>query len=93
MMHSPRDFRDEVAMLLGEVDEAIIDRVLDSGASLDEITEAIGDLDARLAEPQHVPSTARVAEVREVLRALIDCDAQPHRFPLQAAPDRSATSW
>jgi|ERR1051325_586701 len=86
MTHSPPASRDEIAMLLGEVDESYVDRVLDIGASVDEISEAIADLEGRLAEPQHLPSTARVAEVREVLCELIDAAGGSRTFPFTTVP-------
>src|ERR1043166_8289017 len=86
MTQSPPATRVEIAILLGEVDESYVDRVLDVGASVDEISEAIADLEGRLAEPQHLPSTARAAEVREVLGELIDTAGGSRTFPLAGVP-------
>ena len=87
MTQLPPATRDEVVMLLGEIDVWYVDRILDIGASIDEISEAIGALEGRLAEPQNLPSTARVAEVREVLRELTEAALGSHTFPLPAVPE------
>src|SRR5256885_16791496 len=84
MTQSPPATRDEVALLLGEVDDSYIERVLDIGASVDEISEAIGDLEAGPTVPQHLPSTARVAEVREVLKELIESASGSPTVPVAA---------
>jgi hypothetical protein len=77
--------REEVAAVLGEVDDSYVDRVLDTGASLEEIGEAIDDLEGRFAESRHVPSSAAVARVREILRELTE-RPEPHSFPLRGIP-------
>jgi hypothetical protein len=82
----PPATREEVAALLGDVDDSYVDRVLDTGASLDEIGEAIDDLEGKLTEPRHVPSTVSVAEVHEILEELFDASATPRTFPLRGMP-------
>jgi len=91
MTQSPPATRVEVALLLGEIDDSYIDRVLDIGASVDEISEAIADLEGRLTEPQHLPSTARVAEVHEVLREFADANGRARTFPLSSPPATHTT--
>jgi len=55
--------------VLGEVDELIIERIVDTGATLEEIAEALDrfEHEAELDEPPHVPSSANVGEVRAIL--------------------------
>lgn len=72
--------------MLGEVDDSYVDRVLDTAASVDEIGEAIADLEDRFAESRHVPSSTRVADVRVVLLELFDANVTPFTFPLQGVP-------
>ena len=63
---------DEVAELLGDaVDESIVDRVVDTGASIDEVQEAIDDLElARRYGEMRTGSTRIVDEVRAILEEL-----------------------
>ena len=63
---------DEIAELLGDhVDEAIVERIANLGATIDEIAEAVEDLDyqARFGEDQE-PSSAKIAEIRAILEEL-----------------------
>jgi hypothetical protein len=69
-MGLPAASREEIAALLGDVDESFIDRIRDTGASIDQIGEARDDLEGRLAEMRHVPSSVAVAEVRAILDEL-----------------------
>jgi hypothetical protein len=64
----------QIVELLGDVDELYVKRLEDTGASLDEIGEALGDLEDedRLGEPPRVASSPRVAEVRAILEELLD---------------------
>jgi len=64
----------QIVELLGDVDELYVKRLEDTGASLDEIGEALGDLEdeERLGEPPRVASSPRVAEVRAILAELLD---------------------
>jgi hypothetical protein len=77
MAESPAT-RADVTALLGEVDSSYIERVLDIGASVDEIGEAIRALE--VTDP-HRASGNRVAEVRAVLEELIDANARLTVFP------------
>jgi hypothetical protein len=76
---------EEIRALLGEVEPSFIDRIIETGASLAEITEAIDDLEGQFTAP-HVPSTVRVAEAREILGELIGNDAGPRSFPIRGEP-------
>ena len=55
--------------MLGEIDELIIERIVDTGATLEEIAEALDSFEheEELDEPPHVPSSANVSEVRAIL--------------------------
>lgn len=63
---------DDVLRMLGEVDPLIVERILATGASPDEIGEALREVEDEhgFGEDRHVPSSPRVAEVRAVLDEL-----------------------
>jgi len=64
----------EVDELLGHADTRIVQQVVETGASLDEIGAAIDDLDelrqAGQAGQTRLPGTPRVAEVRRILEGM-----------------------
>ena len=62
----------DVNRLLGEADPLIVERIIATGATPDEIAEALrGVEDERgFGEETHDPSTPRVAEVRALLHEL-----------------------
>ncbi len=75
-MHAGSDMTaasaDEIAELLGDrADENIVDRIANVGASLDEVTEALDDLDHqhRFGE-ERVAASPRIEEVRTILEEL-----------------------
>jgi hypothetical protein len=59
--------------LLGEVDALVVERILQTGASYDEVAEALDALEDEAADGElaHTPSSAKVAEVREILAELV----------------------
>jgi hypothetical protein len=59
----------DVARVIGDVDPGIVERIVLTGASADEITEAVRELEDErgFGEMHHVGSSARVAEVRAIL--------------------------
>jgi hypothetical protein len=63
--------REEVADLLGDVDETIAERIAGTGATLDELGAALDDLDheRRFCE-RRVPASTKIAEVREILEEI-----------------------
>jgi hypothetical protein len=65
----------QIVELLGDVDELYVKRLEDTGASLDEIGEALDDLEkeGRLGERVR-PTSIRVAEIRAILEELYDTD-------------------
>lgn len=64
----------EIAAVLGEVDDLIVQRIADTGASLDEIGEALDQLEDELqfGEEDRLPTSPRVAQVRAILEELVD---------------------
>lgn len=60
--------REEVADLLGDVNDDVAARIARTGASIDEIGAAIDDLDheRRLGE-RRVPASTKIAEIRGIL--------------------------
>lgn len=60
----------DVNRLLGDADPLIVERIVATGATPDEIAEALREVEDErgFGEEPHVPSSPRVAEVR----ALID---------------------
>jgi DNA-binding transcriptional MerR regulator len=64
---------EQIVEVLGDVDPLFVRRVEDTGASLDEIGEALGDLeDERDGGERRLASSPRVAEVRAILEELFD---------------------
>ncbi len=66
----------DVNRALGDVDPLIVERILETGASAAEISEALrSTIDERgFGEEPHEPSSSRVAEVRAVLEELVLAD-------------------
>jgi hypothetical protein len=60
---------DDVQRVIGDIDSAIVERILLTGASADEIAEAVRELEDErgFGEVHHVGSSARVDEVRAIL--------------------------
>ena len=69
----------EVNRLLGDADPLIVERILATGASADEIGEALREVEDErgFGEETHTPSSPRVVEVRALLHELsvLDDDA------------------
>lgn len=67
----------DVSRLLGDVDPLIVERILETGASPDEIDEALRETEDEggFGEEQHEPSSPRVLEVRAVLHELAELEA------------------
>ena len=64
---------EQIVEVLGDVDPLFVRRVEDTGASLDEIGEALGDLeDEDAGGERRIASSPRVAEVRAILEELFD---------------------
>jgi DNA-binding transcriptional MerR regulator len=64
---------EQIVEVLGDVDPLFVKRVEETGASLDEIGEALGDLgDERAGGERRIASSPRVAEVRAILEELFD---------------------
>jgi hypothetical protein len=65
MLETPARW-DEVRTILEAVDDETVEAVIASGASIDEIAEAMHLIENNVSR-EEVPTTARVAEVREIL--------------------------
>jgi hypothetical protein len=76
---------DDIQALLGEVDDLITERILETRATADEVSEALGDLeDERQSGERRAATSAKVAAVREILEDLLleeDEDAGPALGP------------
>ena len=71
-MTTPAMTADELSGLLGDVEATTIERILETGASIDEVGEALSELEVEEAgEAPHAPSTARVVEVKRILEELV----------------------
>lgn len=66
MLETPARW-DEVRTILEEVDDETVQLVIASGASIDEIAEAMHLIENNVTRAE-IPTTSRVAEVREILR-------------------------
>ncbi|HET7504123.1 MAG TPA: hypothetical protein VFK02_24045 [Kofleriaceae bacterium] len=63
---------DQIVGMLGDVDPLFIKRLEDTGASVDEVGEALGDLESeRDGGERRVASSSRVAEVRAILEEML----------------------
>ena len=73
-MRSPATEKD-VENVLGDVDAFVVKRVLDTRATVDEIAEALADIEVeREFGERRLPTSARVAEVREILEEISEQD-------------------
>lgn len=60
--------REEVAALLGDVDDDVVERIAGTGASVDELGAALDDIDhERRFGERRIPASAKIAEVRGIL--------------------------
>jgi hypothetical protein len=66
----------EITDLVGDIDPAIAVSIAATGASFDEVAEALAQVEdeADLGELVHQPSSARVVEVRHILQDVIAPD-------------------
>lgn len=69
--------REDVAVLLGEVDASVAERIASTGATVDDLGAALDDLDhERRFGERRIPSSATIAEIRGILE-----DAQQRTSP------------
>ena len=79
--------RDDVVGLVGDVDDLLIERIIETGASISEIAEAMDDLeDGRFVERPSVDTSPRVAAVRTILEELVE-DEEDGEGPLPVMHD------
>jgi hypothetical protein len=70
-MMMPPATAEEIEEILGDIDTFTLEHVLDTRASVDEIAEALADFeDEQRFGERREPTTARAAEVREILEEL-----------------------
>lgn len=71
----------DVNRLLGDVDPLVLERILQTGASPEEIAEAllVVEEERGFGEEPHPPSSPRVAEVRALLHemSVLDGEIEP----------------
>jgi hypothetical protein len=71
----------DVNRLIGDVDPLVLDRILATGASPDEIAEALHEAEDErgFGEQPHPPSSPRVAEVRALIHemSVLDSEIEP----------------
>jgi hypothetical protein len=65
--------RAEIVELLGELEPLTLERLVATGASIDEVAEAVSAIEDEDAfgEIHHAPSTPREAEIRAILEELL----------------------
>ncbi len=73
---SPASF-DEIVQLVGDIDPSTVRRIEESGASVDEIAEALGMLEEQHELPRE-PSSPRVAEVRALIAEALPLDSDEY---------------
>jgi hypothetical protein len=62
---------DEVDEMLGHADTRIVQEIVETGASIDEIGAAIDELEhVRRSGQDLVPATPRIAQVRQILEGM-----------------------
>lgn len=68
----------DINRLLGEVDPLVVERILETGATPDEIGEALRVVEQEhgFSEEPHPPSSPRVAEVRALIEELSVLDGE-----------------
>lgn len=74
----------DIVELLGDIDELIIERIIDTGATVAEVAAAIDALEAqRTLGEQPISASARVIEVQKILEEMTpedDDDPTPGAF-------------
>lgn len=78
----------DVTRLLGDVDPLILERILSTGASADEIDEALREAEDEggFGEERHAPSSPRVHAVRAVLDELAEVELELEDDLFEGAP-------
>jgi hypothetical protein len=78
---------DEVRELLGSADRSLVQQVVETGASVDEVGVALDDLEdiRRFGEPR-LPASPKVAELRRILEPLYAEPGEDGTFPINGVP-------
>jgi hypothetical protein len=78
LMQTEPATRDEIVGLFGDVDDVLVGRIVDTGATTEELAEVLDLLDAEhLGEPR-IASSPRVTEVRQLLVEMTPDDSGDH---------------
>jgi hypothetical protein len=76
-MTTPSVSREELAVLLCDVDDSVAERIAGTGATVDELGAALDDIDhERRFGDRRVPASAKIAEIRGILE-----EAEPEASP------------
>jgi hypothetical protein len=64
---------EEIEELLGDVAPSIIDRIIDTHATLEELVEAVADAeDEQRFGERRAPASLRIAELREIIEEVLE---------------------
>jgi hypothetical protein len=74
--------REDVVRIVGDMDDIIVARLVGTGATVAELREAVAEVQVgeALGEPTPEPSTPRVAQLRAILRDVLDAEEQPLEY-------------
>ncbi len=73
---------EEVGELLGHADSEIVQQVIETGASIDEIGAALDDLEEMRHGESRVPASPRVAQVRQIIKVLYAGGGSDNTIPI-----------
>ncbi len=84
-MSPPTVRAEDITELVGEIDPLVIERIIGTGASADEVAEALVELESEMDEGEARPAGAppaspRVAAVRVLLEPLFEDDDDDGRM-------------
>lgn len=86
-MAAPSATVEEIGELLGYADRALVQQVVDTGASIEEVAAALDDLEEiRRFGESRLPASPRVAQLRRILEPLYAESGEDGTFPLGGVP-------
>jgi hypothetical protein len=86
-MPSPPANLDEISELLGHADRSLVQEVVETGASIDEIGAALDDLeDIHRFGDSRVPESSRIAQLRRILEPLYAESGHDGTYPIGGVP-------
>ncbi len=68
--------------MLGHADSEIVQQVIETGASIDEIGAALDDLEEMRHGESRVPASPRVAQVRQIIKVLYAGGGSDNTIPI-----------